>query len=141
VAVLFKFLQSMDGSVVRDSEGKFFAASGGPLQGALNKINEIMGQGIFDATMMGEIMDVAESLVQNKITAIDEINAGYDQKLGQFSREFGFPGLVELTQPIRSTEGIIQPRGQTPARSVPPTPAATQQSIEDAIPGIKILDR
>ena len=98
MATLFKFISSMDDSVVRDSEGKMLTSSQGPIGELANLYNQAIGQGFFDEPTRTAIKRTATLLAQSTHATAKQISQDHDTRAAGFAREYQTPALISLSQ-------------------------------------------
>ena len=129
VAVLFKFIKSMDDSVVRTSEGELLTSSVGAIGDIVNQTNKLLGGGIFDENTRQQIKETASALAQQTFATADQISTDHDKRAARFAEQFQTPALFELARgagfdPGRTfDQGPVAPGGSSgepvPAELVP----------------------
>ena len=101
MAVLFKFIKSMDDSVVRESEGRLLTSSTGLVGEFVNKFNQAMGDGIFAPETIEDIRQTATEIAKGNFKTAEQINERHDILAGRFATQFMEPALVGLSQSAR----------------------------------------
>ena len=127
MAVLFKFIKSMDDSVVRASEVELLSSASGPVRALVDQWNRIQAGGVFGPETKAEILEVAQGIARSQFDAAERINASHDKVAARFAERFGMPSIIELSQaaafdPSRTFE-------QAPPAAAPPPPGMTQTNV------------
>ena len=139
VAVLFKFIKSMDDSVVRTSEGELLVSSVGALGNLANEFNKLLGGGIFDENTRNQIKETATQLGRQTFATANRINTDHDERAARFAEQFQTPALRELSRGAGFDPGRTFNQG--PATTVggsPGEPAAAE--ITEPPPGFSVPD-
>jgi hypothetical protein len=137
VAQLFKFIKSMDDSVVRDSEGRLLTDSTGLVGDFANKFNQMIGKGIFDPNTVASIMQTATALAEQSFNTAQTINQNHDVIAGRYANHYLEPAIVGFSQaasfnPDRTFRDFEGRATETP-------PPATEQT--DELPsGVRIIE-
>ena len=124
MAVLFKFIKSMDDSVVRESEGRLLSSSSGPVRQLVNLFNQVQGGGLFDQTTRDEINQAATQIAEATFSTAKQINDDHDSRAARFAEQFQTPALAELSagvgfNPARQFEAVkVTPRNPVDEREV-----------------------
>ena len=125
MAVLFKFIKSMDDSVVRESEGRLLSSSSGPVRELVNAFNKIAGGGLFDQQTRDEINQAATNIARASFATAKQINDDHDQRAARFAEQFQTPAIQTLSagtgfDPTRTfTEIEIRQRGGSAQGIIP----------------------
>ena len=135
MAVLFKFISSMDDSVVRDSEGKMLSSSGGPVGELVNSFNEIAGGGFFGPEMRQQIKGTATQLAQATHQTASQISAGHDKRMATFAESYMAPELNQLAAGVGFNPGRAFGGSAAPAPGTATPPPAAPPGLLDALPG------
>ena len=119
MAVLFKFIKSMDDSVVRESEGRLLTSASGPVRQMVNLFNQIQGGGLFDQQTRDEIKQAASLLAEGSFNVAKQVSADHDKRAAQFAETFQAPAIEALSRgtgfdPTRTFDPVtIRPRDPT----------------------------
>ena len=129
VAVLFKFIKSMDDSVVRTSEGELLTSSVGPIGDLVNQFNKAAGGGIFAPETREAIKQTATDLAKQTFGTADRINTDHDKRAARFADQFQTPALRELSQGVGFDAGrTFEAGAATPTTA----DAVTEQALVPA---------
>ena len=134
MAVLFKFIKSMDDSVVRASEVELLTSASGPVRALVDQWNRIQAGGVFGPETKAEILEVAQGIAETQFNAAKRINDNHDRLAARFAERFGMPSVIELSQ----SAAFDPNRTFAPApgcRSTAPHPPVDDMSNMEPPPG------